>query len=57
MIEVKVFATSADFASNHTALVKRLDFEDNLKVDCKQIVDSMRCLFGSHCVVDFTFVP
>ena len=57
MIEVSVYATKLDWSNHRSALTKRLDFENDLKVDCKSIVDSMRCLFGSDCVVDFVFVP
>ena len=45
MVEVSVFATHNDWLEHHSALCKRIDFENDLKIDCKSIVDSMRCLF------------
>ena len=57
MIEVSVFATTKDWHERNCALRKRIDFEDSLKVDSTSIVNSMRCLFGSDCVVDFIYVP
>ena len=57
MIEISVFATKKDWSDRSCALCKRIDFEDSLKVDTNSIVSTMRCLFGSDCVVDFIYVP
>lgn len=53
MIEFKVYATLADFPSGRPALVKRLEHEGVL-VPYDHIIEVMRCLYGSQCVIVFT---
>lgn len=53
MIEFKVYATLADFAAGNTALVRRLEYE-GMQVPYDHLIESMRCLYGSTCVVQFT---
>ena len=57
MIEINVYSTKKDWIEHHSALCKRIDFEDSLKIDCNSIVSTMRCLFGSDCVTTFVYVP
>lgn len=53
MIECKVYATLADFASQHTALVRRIECE-GVRVPYDHLIEAFRCLYGSECVVQFT---
>lgn len=57
MIEINVYSTKKDWVEHHSALCRRIDFEDSLKVDINSIVSTMRCLFGSDCVTSFVYVP
>lgn len=52
MIEVSVYSSQVDFADSKRALCRRLDNE-HFKIPFESIIDSMRCLFGDNCVIDF----
>lgn len=53
MIELSVYSSKLDFAEKRCALCRRLDNE-HFKIPYESLIDSMRCLFGDSCVIEFT---